>query len=209
MKNWTLEATMLALLASPAAFAADPGPYVGAGVGYADVLTDDEKDDLRNVLRAQGFNGNVDDDTENFNFRVFGGYQLTPNFGVELAYLTLGDLDLLATVTAPVNGTVKAESDIDGFEFVATGAYPIYKDLDLTARIGGIYYNAGGDVSGTGPLGAANRYSVEDDGVAFTGGVGFAREFGTRWTWRGGWQYVDTELVENLFQTSLAYSFGN
>ena len=209
MKNWTLEATMLALLASPAAFAADPGPYVGAGVGYADVLTDDEKDDLRNVLRAQGFNGNVDDDTENFNFRVFGGYQLTPNFGVELAYLTLGDLDLLATVTAPVNGTVKAESDIDGFEFVATGAYPIYKDLDLTARIGGIYYNADGDVSVTGPLGAASRYSVEDDGVAFTGGVGFAREFGTRWTWRGGWQYVDTELVENLFQTSLAYSFGN
>jgi len=198
---------MLAAFAAPAAFAAQPGPYVGAGVGYADVLTDDDKDDLRNFVRGQGFDGNVEDDTENFNFRVFGGYQLTSNYGVEFAYLTLGDLDLTANITTPVNATVKADTEVDGFEFVATGAYPMSSSFDLTARVGGIYYNADGDVSITGPV--TGTYEVEDDGVAFTGGVGFSREIGTNWVWRGGWQYVDTETVNHLFQTSIAYRFGN
>jgi hypothetical protein len=137
---------------------------------------------------------------------VFGGYQLTSTYGFEFAYLTLGDLDLTANVTAPVNATVKAETDVDGFEFVATGAYPISNTLDLTARIGGIYYNADGDVQVTGPV--TGTFNVEDDGVVFTGGIGFANQLGDNWIWRGGYQYVDTDNVNHLFQTSIAYRFG-
>jgi len=195
-----------AIGATSAVYAAEPGPYIGAGIGYADVMTDDDEDDLQQFVANQGLTASIDNDTENFNFRIHAGWQLTPNFGAEVAYLTLGDLDLLATITAPVNGTVKAETDVDGFEFVATGAYPLFKDLDLTARIGGIYYNGDGDVTVTGPV--AGNYEIEDDGVAFTGGVGFSRQFARQWSWRGGWQYVDTDTVEHLFQTSISYRFG-
>lgn len=207
MNGITNRLAVVAMLAAPAVFAAQPGPYFGAGVGYADVLSDDQEEDLYSFIRGQGLDGNINDDTDNLSYKVFGGYQLTSSYGFELAYMSLGGVDLTANITQPNNATVNIETDGDAFEFVATGSYPVSSSFDLEGRLGGLYYNIDADVAATGPVNS--NYNPEDDGVAFTVGVGFAFQAGTNWVWRGGWQYVDTDLVENLFQTSLAYRFGH
>ena len=204
--NKLFPAVFAALFGAPVAQALDTGFYVGGGIGYADVLTDDDEDDVADFLADRGLTANIDNDTDNFNWRLFGGWQFHPNFGIETGYLALGELDVDAAIPAPTNARVKVEAEIDGFEFVATGAYPVGYGIELTARLGGIYWDADADVDITGPI--TGTFNADDDGVAFTGGIGFARQFGTNWIWRGGWQYVDTDRVENLGMTSIAYRFG-
>jgi OOP family OmpA-OmpF porin len=169
------------------------------------VVTDDDEDDVEDFLAAQGLTGAVDNDTSNFNSRVYGGYQFTPNAAVDFAYLTLGEVDVTARVTAPVDATVKIDSNVDGFEFVVTGACPISYRTDLTARLGGVYYDAegGADLAGA----VVGTVDVEDDGVAFTGGVGFSRKIGSNWIWRGGWQNVNVDKLHRLFLTGIACRF--
>lgn len=197
--------SLLATLIVPAANAADVGPYVGAGVGYADVLTDDTEDDLQDFLGSQGITADLDNDTDNFNWRVFGGYQFHPNYGFEVAYVGLGDVDLTATEIGAPGRTVDVSTDIWGIEFAATGAYPVTENWDLTAKVGGMYYDAEADVDVTGPV--VGSFEAEDTGVAFTGGVGFTRKIGPNWLMRGGWQYVDVDEINHLFSTSIGYRF--
>ncbi len=101
--------------------AIEPGPYFGAGIG----ATDDE-------ILQESDNG----------FRVFGGINITPNIGLEVAYVDLGDY---------VNGTITQE----GVTYEIVGYLPISRTADLYGKFGifdwevsdGVFTNEGDDTT--------------------------------------------------------------
>ena len=96
-------------------------------------------DDFINVQKEDRHS--VDDSSLGWKF--FAGYNLNQYFGVELAYVDLGEAT--ATISAANNNNVGKASEItsttEGFSFAATGRYPFAKQFDVFARIGGFYYS--------------------------------------------------------------------
>ncbi len=190
--------------------AAEPGWYAGGGIGYADVVSDSDEDDIKDLFAANGITATFDNDTENINLRITGGYWFNENVGVELSYITLGEADVEANITAPAPGEFSTDSEIDGFEYVVQFAYPYNNKTDITAKIGAITWDAEVDVAFSGAGGGLTALSAEDDGTDFTIGIGYARDVGQKgsWIWRGGYQYIDVDRVEHVFSSGFVYSFG-
>jgi len=189
------------------AFAVEPGFYAGGGFGYANIVTDDDKKDLRNAIATAGLTGTVDDDTKNFGWKLFGGYNLSEFFGVELAYVGLGEIEFQVDITAPAASSTKVTSEIGGWEYVLTGYYPLSQDWDLTGRIGGISWDADTKVSTTVPDIDTDAFS-DSDGTSFTVGIGLNRMISERLSWHMGVQYFDVDRDLFLFNSGLSYHFG-
>lgn len=189
--------------------AAEPGWYAGVGIGYADVVSDDDEDDIKDFLNSNGRTASVDNDTKNFNFRVSGGYWFTENFGAEVSYITLGEVDVDATITAPSEGKLSTNSDISGVELILQYAWPISERTDIIVKGGAIVWDADLDINYSGSAEGIGSINPSDDGTDATIGIGFARELkNDSWMWRGGYQYVDVDRVQHLFSSGLVYRFG-
>src|SRR5476649_1967799 len=79
----------LAVIASPFAFADDPGWYGGLNVGQSRAKIDDARI-MSNLLGGGATTASIDDDNRGTGFKVFGGYKLNKNFAVEGGYFDLG-----------------------------------------------------------------------------------------------------------------------
>ena len=66
-------------------------------------------------------------------WKVYGGYQWTPNWGFELGYFDFGKATASATILG-VPATAHAEAT--GWQLVATGTLPITPQFDLFAKLG-------------------------------------------------------------------------
>lgn len=212
---WYYKITTLAgicigsLLFMSTASAAEPGFYLGAGIGFANIVTDDDEDDLQDALNASGLTGTIDNDTKNFGWKVYGGYTFSEYFGFELAYLRLGQAEVTADVTAPVAGSIRAKSEIRGVEYVITGYFPVSDKWDLTARIGAVSWDADPEliVAGSGSVIPVTAFG-DADGTNFTIGIGFNRNINDRWTWHSGLQYfADVRKDLFLMNSGLSYHF--
>jgi len=93
---------------------ADPGFYVGAGIGEATIELDDV-----------GFD---DGDTA---FKLFGGYRFNPYFGIELAYFDGGTAE---EGQAGFPGTIEIEST--GVNLSAMVTAPFGEQFELFAKLG-------------------------------------------------------------------------
>jgi len=115
---------------------------------------------------------------------LFAGYEFLPRWGVELAYVDLGD------VKATINGTIAGVNDYfasgrDVYPQTATGwqlsgvyRYPLTGMLQLTARMG--VYSWTSDYT---LLAGTSSQDVSQEGTDISYGVGF--ETG-RWIQQGG-----------------------
>lgn len=142
----------IAMLAASVGFsAAQAQGYVGASVGQSELKED--------------CTGGVTCDYKDTGFKVFGGYMLMPNFGIEAAYVDLGK----ATETAP---GISAQIESSGFGLWAKGVLPI-DSFALFAKAGFAYLDTevSGSISG---LGSA---SVSESNTNFAWGVGGAYHF--------------------------------
>ncbi|MGM0982553.1 MAG: outer membrane beta-barrel protein [Pseudomonadota bacterium] len=86
MKRLIATAALATLVASPAfaqSYQYNPaeGPYLGAGIGYAE-----HQADLENYASPAVTNVDVDD--SDTGYKLFAGYQFNPNFAVEASYLS-------------------------------------------------------------------------------------------------------------------------
>lgn len=126
---------LLAALSFPFnAPAQESGFYAGGSAGWSmidDEFINDQKEDRHSV------------DDSSLGWKFFAGYNLNQYFGVELAYVDLGEAT--ATISAANNNNVGKASEVttttEGFSFAATGRYPFAKQFDVFARIGGFYYS--------------------------------------------------------------------
>lgn len=97
-----LSLSSIFLLQSHASYAVQPGVYLGVGAGGA-------HDEILNETESA--------------YKVFGGLNLTPNLGLEVAYVDLGSY---------LNETL----DQDGVSIEAVGYLPIASNVDLFGKFG-------------------------------------------------------------------------
>lgn len=129
--NNAVKASLLAaaIAAASPVFAADSGWYLGLGGGQAtssDWISESEAlealDFLGSELGVIAFDGTIaaDSDDSDTSVKVFGGYQYSPYFAVELGYVDLGENT--------------AEASADGVFFVDGGFFPGSTSIKLTGE---------------------------------------------------------------------------
>ena len=127
----------LGLVAAPA-FAADTGPYIGAGIGQFNTQLDDT-----------GLG--VDFDDGDVGFKVFGGYNFLEWLGAEVAYIDGGSAEEKYSDPG-VAGSLTVGADVTAFTVAAVGTLPIGEMFELYGKLGMAFwdgelsYSASGEV---------------------------------------------------------------
>lgn len=121
----------LAVFASPAI--AQSGWYGGASVGRSAATIDDEG--ITGGLAGQGLSTtSIDDRDRSTGYKLFGGYQFTPNIGVEAGVFDLGRFGYTAT-TVPA-GSLTGEMRSRGLNLDLVGTLPLTGKLSALGRVG-------------------------------------------------------------------------
>ena len=161
-----LAAAALALAASQASAEA----YLGGSIGQSDI--DDEI--TTGLITA----GTVDG--KDSAFKIFGGYMFNRHFGIEGAYVDLGEVSYSGNFFGtPVTG---GRVEVSGVNISALGALPINEQFSVFGKIGLFLWDAeANDTTGGAP------FSAKEDGTDLSFGVGvsynFTRNLGVRAEW--------------------------
>jgi OOP family OmpA-OmpF porin len=155
----------LGLVAAPT-FAADTGPYVGAGVGQFNVQADD-----------------LDFDDGDVGFKVFGGYNFLEWLGAEVAYIDGGSAE--EKFSDPDLGSATLGVDVTAFTLAAVGTLPIGDMFELYGKLGMAFWDGDLSVSASGLIcdeliaeGLPCSETVGDSGEDFYWGIGAGVNFG-------------------------------
>jgi len=115
-----------------AAFVAMPASaqwYIGGGVGSSKVTGADGTAPTTPPLTLAGA------DSNKASVKIYGGYQITPNWGVEAQYADLGNRDFAIRNGAGVplaTGSLKATQ----FSIAGTGTLPLANNFSLFGKLG-------------------------------------------------------------------------
>lgn len=173
-----MKKTTIALAVALAGFAtvAQAAPkddtfYVGGKYGWAHYFDTS----LRDHTSAQKISARADD----MSYGAFGGYQVNPYLGFELGYDWLGRVKY----HGPDNGAFKSQ----GFQAAAKLSYPIYDDLDIYTRLGGMAYRADSSFKYRGE----SRHKDHHTGVAPLAAIGVEYAITKDWATRLDYQYIN------------------
>lgn len=187
MKKSLFAALIASSLCLPA-FAADNGFYIGGSVGRSDYGVG--AGDI-------GMTAGSVDDTDT-GYKVFAGYNFTRNFGIEAAYVDLGDLTFSGNVGAtPVSGS----ADVQGFNISAVLTAPIDDRFSVFGKLGAFVWDA--DFAANS---AAVRWTGSGSSTDFSAGLGAAYSFNKNLSLRAEYEYFD-DVDANLWTVGLAYKF--
>lgn len=122
----------LAVCIAPLAHAQGAGWYGGASVGRSAATIDDAR--ISTGLAAQGLASSIDDHDRSTGYKLFGGYQFTPNIGVEAGFFDLGHVGYTAS-TVPL-GTLTGNMRVKGLNLDLVGTLPLVGKLSALGRVG-------------------------------------------------------------------------
>lgn len=173
-KSFILAGCLLGL-AAPAAHAQsdtrlrmDPHLYIGAGIG---------RSETRDFCVPLG--GACD--AKDMSWNIFAGYQITPNFAVEIGYNDFGKATSSGFSIGGAPGAITSEST--ALEIVGLAGAPLTDTFSIYLKAG--LYRFDTDAVGTG---SAVGLAVSDDGTGGTFGVGaeysFTRNLAARLEWQ-------------------------
>jgi OOP family OmpA-OmpF porin len=124
-------------------------------------------------------------------WKIFGGYQFTPNLAVELGYNDFGRISGDATLTfggSTFTGNAKVEAT--AFELTGVGTLPLGQQFSLYGKLG-VYYaetKASANVQQTTPPFASASSSQSDNNSNLTFGLGARYDFTKNIAVRAEWQ---------------------
>jgi OOP family OmpA-OmpF porin len=156
-----------ALVALPAAAQSSlSGFYVGAGVGQSKA---------KDWCGGGGFDSCDDKKTA---WKVFGGYQISPNIAVEAGYAKLGKFT--ASFTDPTLGLLTDEAKVSAWEASALAGLPLAGGLSIFGRLG-IYRGTVRESTNF-----AGDFSHDNNDFTYGAGLGFdvTRNVGVRAEWQ-------------------------
>lgn len=140
----------LTAVCSASAFAqATPGWYMGGSVGGT--RADFKNDANNNALKGLGFvvNSTATDNTSSGG-KLFGGYQLSPNFALEGGYFDLGRYSFSSTTPG---GTFSGNTLVRGLNLDLVGTMPLSDRFSVLGRVGAAYAQSRSDYASTGFVG--------------------------------------------------------
>jgi OOP family OmpA-OmpF porin len=144
--------------------------YLGGSIGQSDI----DEQITTGLITA----GSVDG--KDSAFKIFGGYMFSRHFGIEGAYVDLGEVSYSGNFSGtPVTG---GRVEVTGVNISALGALPVNEQFSIFGKVGLFLWNAeANDTTG----GAA--FSAKEDGTDLSFGVGagynFTRSLGIRVEW--------------------------
>lgn len=165
-----LLASGLALSGLLAATQASAQAFVGGSFGKSDIDSE--------ITDGLITSGSVDG--KDTGFKVFGGYMFNRHFGVEGAYVDLGEVSYSGDFFgAPVTG---GKVEVSGVNIAALGSYPITEQFSVFGKIGLFIWDVeASDTTGGVP------FSAKEDGTDISFGLGlgynFTRNLGVRLEW--------------------------
>jgi OOP family OmpA-OmpF porin len=115
--------------AAHAQSAIDPHWYLGGGLGH--VYADPNKADYAD-LRPGATNSTTQDDSTAW--KLYGGLQLTPNWGLELGYADLGQYH--NNYSLPAGDQGQSTNKLSAWSLAGTGTWPINQQFSLHAKAG-------------------------------------------------------------------------
>ena len=123
------------------------GWYGGASVGRSAATTDDAG--ITSGLAGQGLGtSSIDDRDRATGYKLFGGYQFTPNLGVEAGFFDLGRFGYSAHTTPA--GTLNGDMRARGLNLDVVGTLPLTGKLSALGRVGVTSVRASDSFSATG-----------------------------------------------------------
>jgi OOP family OmpA-OmpF porin len=172
-----LAACALALSGALTASQASAQFFIGGSIGQSDI--DDE------ITTGLITSGTVDGkDTA---WKIFGGYMFNRHFGVEAAYVNLGEVSYSGAFgVLPVTG---GKVELTAFNVSALGALPINEQVSLFGKIGLFGWEAeASDTTGGVP------FSAKDDGTDLSFGVGIMFNFTPSFGVRAEYEFFQTDI---------------
>jgi len=174
--------------------------YAGASIGDATLEASDNIDGQ-----------NLDFESSDTAFKIFGGYMYNDYVGVEVAYLDMGALDDDFGFDGGEFGRINAavDADLTGFSGQLVGQYPV-GPVDLFAKVGIVMYDIDGDLAITVDGSPFLRESVSDDGAELIYGVGARYNFG-QFGVRAEYEAIDADDIDDAYLWSIGveYTFAN
>lgn len=200
----------LAALGSTQVLAQNAGHfYGGAGVGQAQSKIDDER--INSALIGAGETStSIAHDQHDAAYKVFGGYQFNPYFGMEAGYFNLGEFGFKSTTTT---GALDGRIKLDGVNIDLVGTLPVNDQLSLLGRIGMHNARARDTFTSSGTVVVTNP-NPEITEKNYKAGFGFAYKFSQSMTLRGELErYRVNDAVGNkgdinVASLSLVFPFG-
>jgi hypothetical protein len=173
----------------------ETGIFFGGGGGYSALEGSDN--DLVTELASIGITSTATVDDDDVGWKVFLGYNFTEHFGLEAAYVDLGDVDFDIAISAPIPATSTAKVEVDGFTIFGIARYPLSEQIELFAKVGGLLWDSDGEVAVI--TGAATSVvDIDDDGFDISFGLGMKYEFTEHFGIRAEWErYADVTADEN------------
>ncbi len=162
-----------ACLTAVPALAQDSGYYYGGlSVGQARARVDEPRI-TAGLLGAGLATTSINSDNRAAGFKLFGGYQLHPNFAVEAGYFNLGQFGFTST-TMPA-GTLDGRMRVQGLNLDLVGLLPLTDRWAATARVGVHHAHTRDRFRGTGAVGVFNpRPSTRDTNFKLGVGLQYA-----------------------------------
>ena len=123
--------------------------YGGLGIGQTRAKIDEAR--ITAGLLGSGLTtSSFARDERDTGYKLFGGYQLSRNFALELGVFDLGKFNFSAT-TVPA-GTLNGQLKVQGFNLDLVGTLPLTERLSLLGRIGGTAARTRDQFTGSGAV---------------------------------------------------------
>ena len=148
----------LALLACQVALAQDTGWYAGTNVGRSQAKIDATRI-TSGLLGSGASSATLTEDDRSSGYKLFGGYQLNRNFGLEAGYFDLGRFGYTA-ITIPA-GSLNGKIKLRGLNLDLVGTMPVTERLSVFGRIGANYAQAKDQFTGSGAVVVRNPNPTE------------------------------------------------
>lgn len=211
-----LTLAVIGTLGALPAFADEPGFFYGgvsAGQTRAKIA---EEDVVGRVLPGAAVTG-VTSDKRGNGYKLFGGYQLNRNIGIEAGYFDLGKFSFGATAgpnTVNGGGPINGEARINkAFNIDLVGTLPLTESLSALGRVGVQRARTRASFSGAGTANVVDTTPTRTD-TNFKVGVGLQYEVNRSFWVRGEVErYRINDAVGgkgnvNLYSVGVVFPFG-
>jgi len=208
----TLGCLAAAALAGPASNAQQAGWYAGANIGRSAATIDDDR--ITSGLAGQGLaTTGIDNNDRDTGYKLYGGYQLNPYFGVQGGWFDLGTMGYTATTTPA--GSLSGEVRLQGVDLDLVGSWPVTEHFSVFGLVGVAYTRARGTFSSAGAVRMPYPGTSSSDRHAdLKFGGGLAWRFNEAWEMRAqAERFRVRDTVGNrgdidLLSLGLVYRFG-
>jgi OOP family OmpA-OmpF porin len=211
-----LSIAVCALLGAAPALAQDGSyPYGGVSVGSSKSKLDQDRQ-ARQLLPSTAIVVGTDYNNQDTAFKVFGGYQFNPYFGLEGGYFDLGKFSYSTTTStaAPATaGLLHSEKKVQGVNADVVGTLPFTPSFAVLGRVGLQHAKASTKLTSEGSAAIASSGTGKRE-TNYKLGVGLQYTFPNRVMLRGETErYRINDGVSghgniNVFSLSLVLPFG-